>query len=229
MPTGDGSITQMDIPTATLETPGTLSSAQTQRPAPKTALLMVYQAQTGMHHTVSTLMASLSPWTLSPRASTAKMSEPELTCLTVNNTKCSIFWDVNLLSPLMFQTCHVESMVLSTSLLWTRTETKEMEMNVVLNLVPDTVMLNAHMTSNSLMAKLTVLTGTHLQPILTPELESGVPAAQRWISGRPTRSQLPTLPIHAPFQLNINVKIPSHVVTTQTTDSMVFATRTVVT
>jgi len=76
----------------------------------------------------------------------------------------------------------------------------------------------------------TSLTGRHLQLIQILELESGVHAALKWISGRPIRFHLLTLPILALFQDNISVKIQNPAVTMLLViDSTVSAIRMVAT
>jgi hypothetical protein len=63
-------------------------------------------------------------------------------------------------------------------------------------MVPDTVMLNAHKTSSSSMDKPMSMDGTHLQVIQMPVKVNGDLAALKWIFGKLTTSQVPSLLIH---------------------------------
>jgi len=59
---------------------------------------------------------------------------------------------------------------------------------LVLNMVPDIVMLSAHKISSSLMDKVMSMDGTHPHLIQTPVKVNGVLAALRWIFGKPIPS-----------------------------------------
>lgn len=63
----------------------------------------------------------------------------------------------------------------------------------VLNTVLDIVMLNAHKTLSSSMERPMFSDGTHPQVTQMPEKANGDPAVLRWISGKPTLFQVPTL------------------------------------
>jgi len=68
---------------------------------------------------------------------------------------------------------------------------------LVLNMVPDIVMLSAHKISSSLMDKVTSMDGTHPHLIQTPVKVNGVLAALRWIFGKPIPSLVLSLHILA--------------------------------
>ena len=68
-------------------------------------------------------------------------------------------------------------------------------------------MLNALKTSSSSMEKPTSSDGTHLQVTQMPEKVNGELAALKWIFGKPTPSQVPSLLIHVTMMDFGNVKM----------------------
>jgi hypothetical protein len=74
-------------------------------------------------------------------------------------------------------------------------------------------MLNAHKTLSSLMEKLMSSDGTHLQVTQMLEKANGDHAVLRWISGKPTLSQVLSLPILVSTMDSGNVRMKMTVVT----------------
>merc|ERR1719263_1632424 len=92
--------------------------------------------------------------------------------------------------------------------------------------VLDIVMLNAHKISSLLMERQTLKDGNHLQLIQMLVPDNTVPAALRWISGRPTLSLRPTLLIHVLLMDQKDAKVIKNVVL-EIKDSMVSAIKMV--
>jgi len=91
--------------------------------------------------------------------------------------------------------------------------------------VQDTVMLSALKILSSLMDKPMSSDGIHHQVILMLERENGELAALRWISGKPTLSQVPSLLILAPMMASGDARTKLTVETL--TDTKVFAIKMV--
>merc|ERR1719331_792937 len=121
--------------------------------------------------------------------------------MTLITMRCSCLKIKNSLLMLMYPTCHVELTVLFTSLKCQRTVVNlhPQLIRLVLNMVPDTAMPNAHKISNSSMEKPMSMDGTHHQVIQMLVKVNGDHAAPKWIFGKPTLSQVLSLPIHVPM------------------------------